>query len=343
VACNYLLWRVNVVFSDILQNNVIEKIGEKVNPIENTNDSKMKELLDTAHKISNTNIPVLITGETGTGKELLADYIQGNSSRKDKVYYKINCAAIPDTLIESEFFGHLRGSFTGATVERVGIFELSNNGTIFLDEIGDLSLQAQSKILRVLQDQKVKKIGSGKTETLNFRVITASNKNLESNEFRRDLYYRINGVKFDIPPLRSRKNDIEILVNYYIEKYSNELNRNKPLIDETSLGVLTNYHWPGNVRELENIIRVSVSLSNGYLNVNPDFIKTIPMSDIGSGNQNEFELGLEHNEKRLILSALMKTHFVQKEAAKLLSVSPRAINYKIRYYGITHPSWKSNK
>lgn len=314
-----------------------------MNLIENTNCPQMKELLNLAQQIKDSDISVLITGETGTGKELMADYIQSQSTLFDKAYNKINCAAIPDTLIESEFFGHLKGAFTGAGSEKVGIFEQSKDGTIFLDEIGDMSEAAQSKILRVLQEKRVKKVGSIKEYFVNFRIISATNKNLyASDSFRKDLLYRINGIIFDLPPLRERVCDIDLLCDYFVKKFSNKLNRNEPKINSNTRFLLNKYNWPGNIRELENVIKRSVAVSNGTLDVRleSNHLKNSKLINSDSINFNNY--GLKMSEYELILAALSKAEYSQKKAAVLLKITPRALNYKIAAYKITHPNWKKN-
>lgn len=217
-------------------------------------------------KVAPTESTVLILGETGTGKELIARAIHNNSSRKNKTMIKINCATLPATLVESELFGHERGSFTGAIERRIGKFELANNSTIFLDEIGELSLELQAKLLRVLQEREIERIGSRCTIKVDVRVITATNRDLEadieSGKFRADLYYRLNIFPVKIPPLRNRRQDIPLLVAHFIQKLSKKVNKNIKMYSKRGLQELIDYDWPGNIRELEHVVERSILLTD---------------------------------------------------------------------------------
>lgn len=231
------------------------------------NSSQMQEIYKTIGRIAESKATVLVQGESGTGKELVANAVHYNSLRKNGPFIKMNCAALPETLLESELFGHEKGSFTGAVTARRGKFEAAHGGTIFLDEIGEMSPVLQSKLLRILQDQTFDRIGGNQSITVDVRVIAATNKNLEEEvkkgNFREDLYYRLNVVFIQIPPLRNRKEDIIPLIEYFLRKYSSEVKSETIGISKAVVDILLNYDWPGNVRELENVIERSVVFSGG--------------------------------------------------------------------------------
>ncbi len=231
------------------------------------NSSQMQEIYKTIGRIAESKATVLIQGESGTGKELVANAVHYNSLRKSGPFIKMNCAALPETLLESELFGHEKGSFTGAVTARRGKFEAAHGGTIFLDEIGEMSPMLQSKLLRILQDQTFDRIGGNQSITVDVRVIAATNKNLEEEvkkgRFREDLYYRLNVVYIQIPPLRNRKEDIIPLIEYFLTKYSSEVKSETIGISKAVVDILLNYDWPGNVRELENVIERSIVFSGG--------------------------------------------------------------------------------
>ncbi len=231
------------------------------------NSSQMQDIYKTIGRIAESKATVLIQGESGTGKELVANAVHYNSLRKNGPFIKMNCAALPETLLESELFGHEKGSFTGAVTARRGKFEAAHGGTIFLDEIGEMSPMLQSKLLRILQDQTFDRIGGNQSITVDVRVIAATNKNLEEEvkkgRFREDLYYRLNVVFIHIPPLRSRKEDIIPLIEYFLTKYSSEVKSETIGISKAVVDILLNYDWPGNVRELENVIERSIVFSGG--------------------------------------------------------------------------------
>ena len=225
----------------------------------------MRRVFDYVKKIADTTATVLILGESGVGKELVARKIHYASSRHNKPFVKLNCAALPESIIESELFGHEKGAFTGAVTERKGRFELADGGTIFLDEIGELSMNVQTKLLRVLQEREFERVGGAETLKCDVRVITATNKDLEAGiengTFREDLYYRLNIIPVTVPPLRERKSDIPLLVNHFIEKFSKLNNKNVTRISTPAIDMLFSYHWPGNIRELENCIEHAVILT----------------------------------------------------------------------------------
>ncbi|KAF8818869.1 sigma-54 interaction domain-containing protein [Rickettsia endosymbiont of Cardiosporidium cionae] len=225
----------------------------------------MQEILKIANKISKSNANVLITGESGTGKEVIAQYIHENSNRKNMPFVAVNCAAIPENLIESELFGYEKGSFTGALIKRIGKFEKSSGGTLLLDEISEMDVRLQSKLLRAIQEKEINRIGSNIPTKIDLRIIATSNKNLEqeilNNNFRADLYFRLNIINIPIPVLQHRKDDIIPLAKYFINKYTSYNNLNKKILSKGAIEKINNYSWPGNVRELENIIHRSVLLS----------------------------------------------------------------------------------
>jgi Response regulator containing CheY-like receiver, AAA-type ATPase, and DNA-binding domains len=229
-----------------------------------TQSEKMMEIFEVVSSILGLNTTVLIHGETGTGKELLASIIHSNSPRKDKPFVTVNCAAIPDELFESELFGHKRGAFSGANEDRKGLFQTAQGGTLLLDEIGEIPLKLQAKLLRVIEDKKVMSLGSDKSVGIDVRIIAATNRNLESEvekgNFREDLFYRLNIVPIKLPPLRERREDIPLLARFFVKKYAEEFHKPVKSISETALGALISYSWPGNVRELANIIERAVIL-----------------------------------------------------------------------------------
>jgi len=239
--------------------------------------SYINEIKDIIRRAAKTNARVLITGESGTGKELVAKAIFQLSNRSDKPFLKMNCAAIPDELIESELFGHEKGSFTGAVGRRLGKFELADGGTLFLDEVCDMSLSAQAKVLRVLQEQQFERVGGSETITVDVRVIAATNvdipKAIEDGKFREDLYYRLNVIPIHVPRLTERKEDIEVLINYFLEKFSQEHGTGEKFITEDGMDFLKEYPWPGNVRELRNAIRRAVVLSGKATRIEAEHVE----------------------------------------------------------------------
>jgi len=301
----------------------------------------MQEVFEAIHRVAPAKANVLLRGESGTGKELVARAVHYMSQRAKGPFIKFNCASIPEGLLESELFGHEKGAFTGATSLRKGRFELANNGTIFLDEIGDLPLGLQPKILRVLQEKEFERVGGEKTIKVDVRLIAATSRNLEElvseGKFREDLYYRLNVVPIYLPPLKERKLDIPLLSDYFLRKYNDENGKSVRLSPE-ALNAFIDYEWPGNVRELENTIERLVVMSSG---------KVINLSDIPL-NIRELAVRARHTfqfkealpsaiadiEKATILDALKKTGGVQAKAARLLGITSRQIGYKIKRYGI---------
>lgn len=304
---------------------------------------EIKKVLETLKKVSNTDSTVLILGESGTGKELVARAVHYNSDRADKPLITVNCGAIPENLLESELFGHVKGSFTGAVQSKMGRFEAANGGTIFLDEIGDMSLRLQVKILRVLQERKFEPVGSTKSVDIDVRIMAATNRNLEemvkSGEFREDLYYRLNVIPVRIPALRQRPSDIPVLLGHFLRLYSQINNVEVPNIPQDVMSLLMNYKWPGNVRELENTVERLVvlrgsqtvrmsDLPDKFLKVSDSIFKNstlhIPESGISLKNAvNDFE-------NTLILKALEKTGWNKNRAANLLRLNRTTLVEKIK-------------
>jgi len=297
-----------------------------------------KNVLMQIEQVASTDSTVLIQGETGTGKELIARAIHNNSNRSHRSLVTINCAALPPELIESELFGHTRGAFTGAYNDKTGKFQLADKGTIFLDEIGELPINLQAKILRVLQESEFEKLGSSKTIKTNVRVIAATNRNLEKaiqqHDFRSDLYYRLNVFPIYVPPLRDRKEDIPLLVHYFVKKYSAKTGRKIRQASKKVLQELQAYDWPGNVRELENIIERAIVLCRG------DRLTAGPWIPHHSGPVNKTICTLAENEKQHILKALQATGWQvggKRGAAQLLGIKRTTLQHRMKKLGIRKP------
>ncbi len=312
----------------------------------------LKKVLSVVKKVAYSNASILIEGETGTGKELIAGAVHYNSGRSEKPFIKVNCAALQDTLLESELFGHEKGAFTGADKQRIGRFEQANFGTIFLDEIADMSPSTQAKVLRVLQEQEFERVGGTKTIKVDVRVISASNKDLReeivAKSFRDDLYYRLNVVNLSIPPLRERREDILPLANYFLRRFSGEMSKKATGFTAEAEALLQEYEWPGNIRELRNTLERSVLLSEQDW-IRPDDLSLHgtdgmePLNNVEKFHMPEGGIPLVEMEKKLILEALEKANWVQKEAAQYLGVSRRVMHYKIQKFGIRNPNWVKNK
>lgn len=306
----------------------------------------MQDIYKEIGRIADTDANVLIRGESGTGKELVAKAIHINSNRKEKPYIVVNCAAIPESLLESELFGHEKGAFTDAVSRRIGKFEEARDGTIFLDEIGDMSLNLQSKLLRVLQEKTFSRVGSNDIIRSEARVIAATNRDLESlvknGNFREDLYYRLNVVTIFVPPLRDRKEDIPLLSSYFIAKYSKKYNKQVTGVTPEVIDIFLGYDWPGNVRELENVIARSIIVANASRivkdNLPTSILKSIS-TEIGVRVPPDDVVPLpqliEGIEKEAIIKALQKTGGNKSMAAKLLGISRKSLINKIRQYAIT--------
>ncbi|KAB0672294.1 sigma-54-dependent Fis family transcriptional regulator [Oryzomonas sagensis] len=308
--------------------------------------SRMAALFELIEKIAASNATVLIQGESGTGKELAARAIHQLSSRSDKNFVPINCAAIPEDLIESELFGHVKGSFTGAYANRAGRFEMADKGTLFLDEIGDMKANLQVKLLRVLQSKEFEPVGSTKSQKVDVRIIAASNKKLEelveSQDFREDLFYRLSVIPITIPPLRERREDIPLLIDFFLDRFNGEKRHEVTGFSSETLGILCAYDWPGNVRELENLVERLVILKDSGL-ITPDDLpekylaRTVQVQAPAIPAGNAFpETGiclnsvLDEFENRLILQALERTRGNKKEAAMLLNLKRTTLIEKLK-------------
>jgi len=304
---------------------------------------KMLDIFDTIRKISEYKTTVLITGESGSGKELIAQAIHFNSPRANKPFVAINCSAIPETLLESELFGYMKGSFTGANKDKKGLFEEASGGTLFLDEVGDLPVPLQVKLLRAIQEEEIRRVGSSTTIKVDVRLITATLKNLgeeiKKGTFREDLYYRLNVLPIHLPPLRERKEDIPLLAEHFIKRFNTEMGKNVETISPECLQALGDYSWPGNVRELENMVERALVLENSkILNFEslPDVIRNQEVNPAIKAAANELSIKkmMAIMEQELIKKALEKTNGNRTWAAKLLEISHRALLYKIKRYGL---------
>jgi two-component system, NtrC family, response regulator AtoC len=315
----------------------------------------MKEVLETLTRIVHFKTTVLIVGESGTGKELIAKCIHLNSARRQKPFIAINCGAIPEHLIESELFGHKKGSFTDATRDKKGLFEEASGGTLFLDEIGELPVHLQAKLLRVLQDSQVRPVGSEEYFPVDVRVIAATLRNLEQDtidgRFRDDLFYRLNVVQLHIPPLRERKDELPEMINFLLKKVSKKLSLPIPEISSEAIALLIKHQWPGNIRELENYLERAIILSDGIkieLQHLPDKLHKKKRETLHLNMKQSESLSIkEHSryiEKYLIIKALEQTSGNRTHAAKLLEISHRALLYKIKEYELaTNESHKSDE
>ncbi len=306
-----------------------------------TKSNKFADVLRISEKAAESNSNILILGESGSGKEIIAKYIHQCSSRKDKSFVAVNCQVFSDGLLESELFGHEKGSFTGAIEKRIGRFEEADNGTLFLDEIGEISLNTQVKLLRVIDNKCIERIGSNNKITVNLRLISATNKNLEKvileGKFREDLFYRINTIIICVPPLRERKDDIPALIKYFLNLFKNEMKKDISSIEDGLLDILMNYDYPGNIRELKNIIERLVVLSeNGLLKKND-----LPEIKLKSEGNFEFNTGLktlrdirQNAEINYIKYVLMRCNNNISEAARVLDISRRQLYNKLYEYKI---------
>jgi DNA-binding NtrC family response regulator len=310
----------------------------------------IQKVFELIEKVADTDSTILITGASGTGKELVARAIHYNSRRRKKPMVTINCGAIPEELLESELFGHEKGAFTSAHKSRIGRFELANGGTIFLDEIGDMSPNLQVKLLRVLQEQKFERVGSTKTLYVDIRIIAATNTDLKEaikkGAFREDLYYRLNVIPIRVPSLKQRKSDIPLFLDFFLEKFNRRKNKNVNGFSPEAISTLLRYNWPGNVRELENLVERLVILSNDAVigvddlpgsireseGENYTFAMTIPDEGV------PFSTAVDEYERRLILQALNKTNWVKKKAAELLNINRTTLVEKIKKKNIVRTS-----
>jgi Nif-specific regulatory protein len=299
---------------------------------------KMQEVFEAMHRVADSKATVILYGESGTGKELIAKAIHYMSPREGRPFVKFNCASIPEGLLESELFGHEKGAFTGAINVRKGRFERAHGGTILLDEIGDLPINLQPKILRVLQEKEFERVGGERTIKVDVRLIAATSRNLEElvtkGNFREDLFYRLNVVPLLLPPLRERKEDISLLIDFFLKRFNDE-NKKQVSLSPEALGVLVDYSWPGNVRELENTMERLVVMSDGRVISPSDLPMNLKFSSHEEVLHREsLQAGIEDIEKSSILDALEKTGWVRAKAARLIGITPRQIGYKIKKYGI---------
>ena len=316
------------------------ELREKFRPSNIVGNSKvMRAVYDLISQVSPSEATVLVRGESGTGKELVAHAIHYNSPRADKPFVKVNCGALPESVVESELFGHERGAFTGAIATRKGRFELAHAGTIFLDEIGDLSPTTQIKLLRVLQEKEFERVGGSTTLKIDVRIIAATNRDLETliaeSLFRSDLYYRLNVFPIHVPPLRERKTDIPLLADYFIEKYSRANDKPVLRIATPAIDMLMSYHWPGNVRELENCIERAVLLSSDQVIHSHHLPPTLQTAEAsGTGHFGTLDSTLTTVERDLIVDALKAAGGNKAKAARALGLTERIMGLRVRKYGI---------
>jgi two-component system response regulator PilR (NtrC family) len=331
----------------VRENRVLQKRIESIATIPNMQGEhpKMKEVFRVVARIAPSNSTVLIVGESGTGKELIARAIHEGSPRRDMPFIAINCAAIPDTLIESELFGHEKGSFTGADSREIGIFEAANGGTVFLDEIGEMNVAMQAKLLRAIQEKEIRRVGGKVNIGLDVRLVSATNKELEQEikkgTFREDLFYRLNVIRVNLPPLRERGSDIKTLAEFFLEKYSKAAGITMDGISKQTLKLLMNYSWPGNVRQLESVIERSVLMAeSNYIEPN-DLPAEISACGSLAGGIN-FDLpaeGIDFEllEKGLIVKAMERAEWVIGKAAPLLGMSYKTLQYRLDKFEIGRP------
>ncbi|MHC4352044.1 MAG: sigma 54-interacting transcriptional regulator [Planctomycetota bacterium] len=307
------------------------------------NSNAMREVYRLIEQVSNSSATVLIRGESGTGKDLVAHAVHYNSLGSDKPFVKVNCTALPDTLLESELFGHEKGAFTGASEKKIGRFERAHGGTIFLDEIGDFSLNLQIKLLRVIQFKEFERVGGFKTIKTKVRIVVATHKDLEEQikegVFREDLYYRINVFPIYLPPLRERKDDIMQLADHFLERLAAENGKNISRISTPAIDMLTRYHWPGNIRELENCIERAVLLCDGDVIRSEHLPPSLQMvKKTGPAVKRSLTETIANTERELIVDALKKFDGQQRRAASELGVTERILGYKVKKYNI-HPKY----
>jgi transcriptional regulator with GAF, ATPase, and Fis domain len=313
--------------------------------------AKMKRVVEMALLAAKKNVKVLLTGETGAGKELFARYIHENSMRSDKPFIAAPVCSMPKELLESLLFGHVKGSFTSALRDHIGLFEEADGATIFLDEVGDIPLEVQVKLLRILQENEIQPVG-GPIKKVDVRVIAATNRDLRElmrkGLFREDLFYRLSSIELSIPPLRERPEDILFLSDFLLKQKCFEYGENTLEFTKDAKDLLLGFRWPGNVRELENVIDRAVVFgafetidAGELLGLYPEFASSAVAKDVFRPTCQASSL--EKSEKALILNALEKSLWVQKEAAVLLGITGRTMNYKIRKLGITHKNWIKNK
>ncbi|MBK9293252.1 MAG: sigma-54-dependent Fis family transcriptional regulator [Oligoflexia bacterium] len=336
------------------ENIQLKKELKKENSFSNIvgNSQAMHKIFDLINRVSHTATNVLITGESGTGKELIAKAIHYNGPLKDKPFVTVNCGAIPENLMESEMFGHKRGSFTGAHADKMGLFEVANGGTLFLDEVGELPLSIQVKLLRAIQERTIRMVGGTDDIKVDVRIVAATNRDLEqqtkSGAFREDLYYRLNVIHIKSPSLRERREDIPLLAKHFLDKYNSRLQKQIKGISEDAMDNLKKYDYPGNVRELENIIERTVALEGGAT-ILPESLPPLVTTTSGARklasaydiDVTDEGLDLEkiigQIEKEILIKAIHRTGGVKKKAAKLLGITFRSMRYRVEKYGLSGP------
>ncbi|MBK9321472.1 MAG: sigma-54-dependent Fis family transcriptional regulator [Bdellovibrionaceae bacterium] len=333
-----------------VENRSLKKELVKENSFQNMvgNSQAMHQIFDLVKRVSQTPTNILITGESGTGKEVIAKAIHYNGPLKDRPFVTVNCGAIPENLMESEMFGHKKGSFTGAVTDKSGLFEVADTGTLFLDEVGELPLSIQVKLLRAIQERVIRRVGATDDNKVEVRIIAATNRNLEEmvakGTFRQDLFYRLNVINIKSPSLRDRRDDVPLLANHFLKKYNERLSKNIGGISAEAMEILKKYDYPGNVRELENLIERTVALEGGAM-ILPESLP--PMVNTSSGRKmassNEIEIGddgvdldkvMGQIEKELLIKAIHSAGGIKKRAAKLLHISFRSMRYRIEKYNL---------
>ncbi len=312
------------------------------------NSHAMREIYSLIEKVRDTGATVILLGESGVGKEKVAHALHYYSNRADKPFIRVNCAALPETLIESELFGYERGAFTGAAATRLGRFESADGGTIFLDEIGDLPPVVQTKILRVLQEREFERVGGNVTKKLNVRIITATNKDLDTmvreGAFREDLYYRLNVFPIHVPSLRERKTDIMLLADHFVEKFCSELGKNVTRISTPAIDLLMSYHWPGNVRELENCMERAVILSTDGVIHGYHLPPSLQMGrTIRTETRSSFKDMVSTIEKEILIEELKRTRGNMSQAARALGITERIIGLRVAKFGIDPKMFKNSE
>ncbi len=334
-----------------LQSEILDlksDLGEKFDTESLLGESpSIHEINERIRKVSPSAVSVLILGESGTGKELIAQGIHNNSPRKNGPFVKVNCAAVPHDLLEAEFFGHEKGAFTGAHKMKRGKFELAEGGTLFLDEIGDMPATTQMKILRALQEREIERLGGEESIKVDTRVIAATNKDLQAavdhEEFRADLFYRLNVVSFQVPPLRERREDIPLLVKHFLELYNEKFGKQIRKISDKGMALLGRYSWPGNIRELENVIQRGMVLSYDNVLTDQDLLEVYPAlgekaKAEARGKTNKLQDALEDlvsiEEKKLIHEALVQEKWKRQETADRLGISRKSLHNKMKKYGL---------
>lgn len=333
-----------------VENRVLRKELQKEYSFQNLvgNSEAMHKIFELIRKVSDSPTNVLVTGESGTGKEMVAKAIHYNSPLKDRPFVSVNCGAIPENLVESELFGHKKGSFTGAISDKDGLFEVADGGTLFLDEIGELPLSSQVRILRAIQEKTVRRVGGTEDIKVEVRIIAATNRDLEQmvqqGTFRQDLYYRLNVINIRTPPLRERRDDIPLLAGHFLQKYSERFSKQIQTISKEAMDLLKKYDFPGNVRELENIIERTVALESGATVLPeslPQFVNTptgrkmvssdgIEITDEGI----DLQKVLDQLEKELLVKAIHQANGVKKRAAKLLGITFRSMRYRVEKFSL---------